>query len=75
MGGDDTEVFNPSITLPYPMYSTFSSDPLFESPLVCYINARAIHAVCSSKDDYLAIVTAYLPDPKLWSNDFKKRIT
>ena len=30
---DDHEAFEPSTTLPYPMYSTFSSDPLFDSPL------------------------------------------
>lgn len=34
---------------------------------------RAIHVVCSPKEDYLAIITAYLPDPGEWSSDFKKR--
>ena len=53
----------------------YLDDARGESCLVCYINVRAIHVVCSPKNDYLAIVTAYLPDPKLWSNDFKKRIT
>jgi hypothetical protein len=35
---------------------------------------RPIHAVCSPKDDYLAIITAYLPDPTQWSRDFKRRL-
>jgi len=35
---------------------------------------RAIHIVCSPKDDYLAIITAYLPDRKEWSPDFKVRL-
>ena len=25
--------------------------------------SRAVHVVCSPKDEYLAIITAYLPDP------------
>ena len=36
---------------------------------------RAIHVVCSPKDEYLAIITAYLPDEDEWSDDFKVRIT
>ena len=34
---------------------------------------RAVHVACSPKDDYLAIITAYLPDPAQWSEDFKRR--
>jgi hypothetical protein len=34
---------------------------------------RAIHVVCSPKDDYLAIITAYLPDPTQWLEDFRVR--
>ena len=34
---------------------------------------RVIHVVCSPKKEYLAIITAYLPDPELWSSDFKVR--
>jgi hypothetical protein len=34
---------------------------------------RAVHVVCSPKDDYLAIITAYLPDPAQWSEDFRRR--
>ena len=35
---------------------------------------RPIHVVCSPKDDYLAAITAYLPDPDQWSSDFKVRV-
>lgn len=52
----------------------YLDDARGKSCLVCHINGRAIHVVCSPKDEYLAIVTAYIPDPKLWSEDFTKRI-
>jgi hypothetical protein len=35
---------------------------------------RAIHVVCSPKDEYLAIITAYLPDADEWSGDFRVRV-
>jgi hypothetical protein len=35
---------------------------------------RPIHLVCAPRDDYLAIITAYLPDPQEWSGDFRKRV-
>ena len=34
---------------------------------------RPIHVLCSPKDEYLAIVTAYLPAPEEWSQNFKVR--
>jgi uncharacterized protein DUF4258 len=34
---------------------------------------RPVHVVCSPKANYLAIITAYLPDPRQWSEDFKRR--
>lgn len=34
---------------------------------------RAIHVVCSPKDEYLAIITAYLPRVDKWSADFRRR--
>jgi hypothetical protein len=34
---------------------------------------RAIHVVCSPKEGFLAIITAYLPDEKEWSSDFTAR--
>ena len=34
---------------------------------------RAIHVVCAPKNEYLAIITAYLPDPDQWTSDFRGR--
>lgn len=34
---------------------------------------RPLHVVCAPKSDYLAVITAYLPDPAQWDIDFKKR--
>jgi len=34
---------------------------------------RPIHVVCSPKEDYLAIITAYLPDPDAWEDDYRTR--
>lgn len=36
-------------------------------------NDRPIHLVCSPKDDYLAIVTAYIPEPDKWTSNFSVR--
>ena len=51
----------------------YPEDKRGASCLVAYINQRPIHVVCSPKNDYLAIITAYIPDPKLWIENFKKR--
>jgi hypothetical protein len=34
---------------------------------------RIIHVVCSPKEDYLAVVTAYLPSLEMWEDDCKIR--
>ncbi len=34
---------------------------------------RAIHVVAAPKEEYVAIITAYLPDPTIWSEDLKTR--
>jgi hypothetical protein len=34
---------------------------------------RPIHVVCAPKIDYLAIITAYLPDRAQWTADFRTR--
>jgi hypothetical protein len=34
---------------------------------------RTIHLVCSPKEDYLAIITAYLPSTEEWSRDLRTR--
>ena len=36
-------------------------------------SGRAIHVVCSPKEDYLAVITAYLPDPSQWSPNYRRR--
>jgi hypothetical protein len=35
---------------------------------------RAVHVVCAPKDEYLAVITAYAPDPSQWSPDFRRRM-
>jgi hypothetical protein len=34
---------------------------------------RALHVVCAPKDEYLAVITAYIPDSDRWNDDFKSR--
>lgn len=34
---------------------------------------RTLHVVCSPKEKFLVIVTAYVPDPTEWSADFTER--
>jgi homoserine kinase len=34
---------------------------------------RPLHVVCSPKDEFLAVITAYLPDPAEWSANFRTR--
>jgi hypothetical protein len=35
--------------------------------------SRPIHVVCSPKQEFLAIITAYLPDENEWTDNFSKR--
>lgn len=35
---------------------------------------RPIHVVCAPREDYLAIITAYIPDSSHWSPDYKRRL-
>ena len=53
----------------------YPSDPRGRSCLMLGLGEanRAVHVVCSPKDEYLAIITAYLPDPTQWSEDFRRR--
>ncbi len=34
---------------------------------------RPIHVVCSPKEDYLAIITAYIPSDEEWKEGYEKR--
>jgi hypothetical protein len=36
-------------------------------------DGRPIHVVCTPKEDYLAIITTYLPDPEQWADNWRKR--
>ena len=36
---------------------------------------REIHVVCSPKEDYLAVITAYLPSEDEWESDLRTRKT
>lgn len=52
----------------------YSDDTRGHSCLVLCVRAgRPIHVVCSPKDEYLAIITAYLPSKEDWNKDFKTR--
>ena len=35
---------------------------------------RPIHIVCAPKDEYLAVITAYLPDENQWAKDYRERV-
>lgn len=35
---------------------------------------RPVHVVRSPKEDYLAAITVYLPDPALWSEDLRRDV-
>ncbi len=35
---------------------------------------RYIHMVCAPKQEYLAIITAYIPDRAVWSEDLRRRL-
>lgn len=41
--------------------------------LGCGEYSRPIHIVCAHKEDYLAIITAYIPSEKEWTDNFKTR--
>lgn len=34
---------------------------------------RPLHVVCSPKEEYLAIITAYIPSVDEWNKDFRER--
>lgn len=36
-------------------------------------NGRALHVVCAPKDEYLAVITAYIPSESHWDPEFRKR--
>ena len=34
---------------------------------------RPVHVICSAKEEYLGIITAYVPTLDKWENDFRTR--
>lgn len=53
----------------------YSDDPRGRSCLILGHGegGRPIHVVCAPKPEYAAIITAYLPDPNQWTEDYKRR--
>jgi len=53
----------------------YPTDPRGHSCLILGYgrDGRPIHVVCAPKGDYLAVVTAYLPDSNQWEDDFRRR--
>ena len=51
-------------------------DPRGHSCLILSLGdgGRALHVCCAPKEDYLAVITAYLPDEHEWSDDFRVRV-
>jgi hypothetical protein len=41
--------------------------------ILSFIDKRPIHVVCSPKEEYLAVITAYIPNDQEWGNNYKKR--
>ncbi len=52
----------------------YPEDARGESYLVYHSQKnRTLHVVCSPKNEYLAIITAYIPVTDQWSSDLKTR--
>ncbi len=53
----------------------YPTDPRGHSCLLLGFDSGAnpVHIVCTPKDEYLAIITAYRPDAHQWTNDFRTR--
>jgi hypothetical protein len=53
----------------------YPADPRGHSCLILGFGdgGRPIHVVCAPKEDYLAIITAYLPDGREWTGGFRVR--
>ena len=53
----------------------YPADPRGHSCLILGFSddERPIHVVCSPKDEYLAIITAYVPNEQEWTDRFRVR--
>jgi hypothetical protein len=38
------------------------------------IGGRPVHVVCSPKEEYLAVITAYIPTQDEWSDNYRVRM-
>lgn len=53
---------------------SYEDDKPFPSELrVGKINGRYLHLVTAKDGNYIHVITAYIPDPVRWMNDYKKR--
>ncbi len=62
-------IFNGEIIEDYPEDKRGHSCLMFETPY----GKRPVHVVCAAKEEYLAIITAYIPSVDKWEKDFKTR--
>lgn len=54
----------------------YPQDPRGQSCLILSIaGKRPLHVVCAPKEDYLAIITAYIPSDQEWESGYRKRKT
>jgi len=68
--GETREViFNGEIIEDYPADKRGHSCLMFGMPN----NKRPVHLLCAPKDEYLAVITAYIPSLEKWEADFKRR--
>ena len=53
----------------------YEDDKLLPSCLVLAndLSGKQMHVVISHDDEFIYLITAYYPDPELWSEDFKTR--
>jgi hypothetical protein len=51
----------------------YPNDVRGHSCLLLGADRRLLHVVCAPEDDYLAIITAYLPSDQEWERGYRKR--
>lgn len=52
----------------------YPDDPRGHIALVlAFCQGRPLHVVCSPKQDYLAIITAYVPNSRKWDDHGRRR--
>jgi hypothetical protein len=58
------------------MVENYPDDPRGRSCLMLGFDAegRPIHVVCAPREDYVGVITAYIPEAREWSDDYTKRM-